>query len=264
MAPLKDVVESLLFRYASVIDDGDLSDWPGFFAEDGEYRLIPRENFIRGLPAALIFCKNRAMMRDRVIAIKKASVYSPQRYRHYYSNLLIERSGTHVTLRANYLVCRTQDEGDTIVFSTGRLIAALSVPEETSIFSIPPPSSRQSLDPKADPNSTDAPWTIRSAGIEAAMANVPSISAPASRSSAPGLSSPPSIPSVPGVPRLPTIVPSLPPPSIMPSLAPQSSGDAGLSIPPPSRRRPTATPVFLSMAVIYDTCRIPGLLVFPI
>jgi anthranilate 1,2-dioxygenase small subunit len=252
MAPLKDVVESLLFRYAAVIDDGDLSDWPGFFAEDAEYRLIPRENFIRGLPAALIFCKNRAMMRDRVIAIKKASVYTPHHYRHYYSNLFIERSGTHVTLRANYLVCRTQDDGDTIVFSTGRLIAAIAVPEETSIFSIPPPSNRPSWESKAEPVSVDAPWTIRSAGIEAAIASVPSLSSPPSRSGVPSVSSPPSAS---GVTRLSSIMPSLPPPS---------SGDAPpLSI-SPSRRRPTVTPLFLSMAVIYDTCRIPGLLVFPI
>jgi anthranilate 1,2-dioxygenase small subunit len=261
MALIKDVVESLLFRYAAVIDDGDLSDWPGFFAEDGEYRLIPRENFVRGLPAALIFCKNRAMMRDRVIAIKKASVYTPQYYRHHYSNLLVERSGPQVTLRANYLVCRTQADGDTILFSTGRLIAALSVPEEPSIFSVPPPSSRQSWGPKSEPSSVEAPpWTVRSPGIEPSVPsvrNVSSVPGVPSRSSMPGRSSAPSIPSlpsVPGVPRLPSILPSVPPPS----------SDSGLSIPPPSRRRITLTPMFLSMTVIYDTCRIPGLLVFPI
>jgi len=256
MAPLKDVVESLLFRYAAVIDDGDLSDWPGFFTEDAEYRLIPRENFIRGLPVALIFCKNRAMMRDRVVAIKKASVYTPHHYRHYYSNLFIERSGTHVTLRANYLVCRTQDDGDTIVFSTGRLIAALLVPEETPIFSVPPPSNRPSWESKAEPISVEAPpWTIRSAGIEAASTSVPSLSSiPPSRSGVPSVSIPPIPPIPPSASRLPTIVPTLPPPS---------SGEPPLSI-SPSRRRPTVTPLFLSMAVIYDTCRIPGLLVFPI
>jgi anthranilate 1,2-dioxygenase small subunit len=257
MAAIKDVVESLLFRYAAVIDDGDLADWPGFFAEDGEYRLIPRENFIRGLPAALIFCKNRAMMRDRVIAIKKASVYTPHHYRHYYSNLLIERSGGQVTLRANYLVCRTQEDGDTIVFSTGRLIAALAIPEEPSIFTIPPPSSRHSWEPQGpSSNPEGSPWTARSPGVDSPVPSVPGFSSPPSRSSSPGRGSSPSFPSLPALPRLPSIMPSLPPPS---------SPDAGLSIPPPaSRRRPTVTPLFLSMAVIYDTCRIPGLLVFPI
>lgn len=243
MPPIREVAEALLFRYAAVIDDGDLADWPGFFAEDAEYRLIPRENFLRGLPAALIYCKNRAMMRDRVVAIKKATVYTPQYYRHHYSNILIERSPVQTTLRANYLLCRTQDDGDTIIFSTGRLIAALSVPEEPGIFSVPPPSSGPAFPPKADFSSSDAPpWTIRSPGIETA--------APSERRS-PSISV---IPSIPGVPRLPSIMPSLPPPSV----------DLGLSLPPPSRRRPTLTPLFLSMTVIYDTCRIPGLLVFPI
>jgi anthranilate 1,2-dioxygenase small subunit len=239
--PIIEVVQALLFRYAAVIDDGDLTDWPGFFAEDAEYRLTPRENFLRGLPASLIYCKNRAMMRDRVIAIKKATVYTPQYYRHHYSNILVERSPGHATLRANYLVCRTQDDGDTIVFSTGRLIAAVSVPEEPGLFSAPPPASVSSLQPKPDFSASDAaPWTVRSPGTEGGVPSEPRRS---------------SMPSIPGVPRLPSIKPSVPPPS---------SSDAPLSLPPPSRRRPTVTPLFLSMTVIYDTCRIPGLLVFPI
>ena len=234
MSALKEAVESLLFRYAAVIDDGDLTEWPGFFAEDAEYRLVPRENFLRGLPAALIYCKSRAMMRDRVTAIKKASVYTPHYYRHHYSNILLERSPAQLTLRANYLVCRTLDDGDTSIFSTGRVIAALPVLDDPGVA---PPSSWGA---RGEPGAPDtAPRSIR-----------PSAPDLAPRTIRPG-------------------PPDLAPRSFRGTWAesgPASAGGVGSGSlpPPPSRRRPSPGPVFLSMTVVYDTCRIPGLLVFPI
>jgi 3-phenylpropionate/cinnamic acid dioxygenase small subunit len=123
--------EELLFRYAAVIDDGDLREWPGFFVEDGVYKLIPRENYLRGLPVCLIYCKNRAMMEDRVTAMQQASQYSPHCYRHHYSNVRVDHSEPEqVTLLANYVVHRTQEDGDTIVFSTGRIIARITRADE--------------------------------------------------------------------------------------------------------------------------------------
>ncbi len=128
---LKAQAEGLLYRYAAAIDDGDLSEWPGFFVEDGVYKLIPRENYRRGLPVCLIYCKNRAMMVDRVTAIQQASQYSPHVYRHHYSNLrLTAVTADEATLLANYVVHRTQEEGDTIVFSTGRIIAKITRADE--------------------------------------------------------------------------------------------------------------------------------------
>ncbi|MGH8007180.1 MAG: aromatic-ring-hydroxylating dioxygenase subunit beta, partial [Candidatus Binatia bacterium] len=127
-AEIRARVEELLFRYAAVIDDGDLSAWPGFFVEDGVYKLIPRENYLKGLPVCLMYCKNRAMIEDRVAAIQKASIYSPHYYRHHYSNIRVEDANVdQATLLANYVVHRTQDDGDTIVFSTGRIIARLTL-----------------------------------------------------------------------------------------------------------------------------------------
>jgi hypothetical protein len=208
-------------------------------------------------------------MRDRVIAIKKASVYTPHYYRHHYTNLLIERAGLDVTLRANYLVCRTQDDGDTIIFSTGRVIASLSVQEESGFLSLPPAPSLGNS--RAEPSATDtAPWTIRSMAIDpAATANVsPPGRLPGQEAATSG--------ALPRTVRLPTLEqspPSLPPRSIRtPGIEPiargmppsPTSSDPSLMPPPSSRRRPSHGSLFLAMTVIYDTCRIPGLLVFPI
>jgi len=127
-AEIRAGAEELLFRSAAAIDDGDLRDWPGFFVEDGVYKLIPRENYLRGLPACLIYCKNRAMMEDRVMAILQASIYSPHYYRHHYSNIRVEDiTSDEATLLANYVVHRSQDDGDTVVFSTGRVIARITL-----------------------------------------------------------------------------------------------------------------------------------------
>jgi len=261
MPTLREVAETLLYRYAAVIDDGDLADWPGFFAEDAEYKLIPRENFVRGMAAALIWCKSRAMMRDRAIAIKKASIYTPHYYRHHYSNVIVERGApssvpsgppsgmVQVTLRANYLVCRTQDDGDTIIFSTGRVVASLSIPDDPAFSVGYPPSS---LTPKSDPNIVEVPPS-RDSSPPSFMPHTVRVGFSPGPPSRPPRSISYGPPSMYG------------PPSVGPrSIAPGSTLDPALLLPPPSRRRQPQSPIFLSMTVIYDTCRIPGLLVFPI
>jgi anthranilate 1,2-dioxygenase small subunit len=53
---VRDLVLDLQLRYAHAIDDDALELWPTFFTPDGRYRVIPRENHARGLPACLIDC----------------------------------------------------------------------------------------------------------------------------------------------------------------------------------------------------------------
>jgi anthranilate 1,2-dioxygenase small subunit len=124
----RELVEQLLFRYAAIIDDGDLVEWPDLFVEEGIYRLTSKQNHQRGLPACLIYCKGRGMMRDRVTAIRHALTWSPHTYRHHYSNLVVEPGASSeepVGLRANYLLFKTQEEGDSTLLATGRLIASI-------------------------------------------------------------------------------------------------------------------------------------------
>ena len=51
MSTVRDQVMDLQLRYAHAVDEDALEQWPGFFTEDGRYRVIPRENHARGLPA---------------------------------------------------------------------------------------------------------------------------------------------------------------------------------------------------------------------
>src|SRR6185436_1535062 len=72
---LQLAVENLLGRYAHARDDDRLEEWPGFFVENGCYRVTTAENHARGLPVSLIYADSRAMLRDRVSALRHANIY---------------------------------------------------------------------------------------------------------------------------------------------------------------------------------------------
>ena len=87
------LLERLQTDYILAIDDGRLEEWPEFFTEDCLYRIIPKENFDRGLPASVIFCDNRGMLIDRVTSLRTANIYQPHQYRHIVSGTrILERS----------------------------------------------------------------------------------------------------------------------------------------------------------------------------
>src|SRR5882672_3230749 len=88
---LQLTVENLLARYVHALDEDRLEEWPQFFVETGSYRIITAENHERGLPMPIIYAESRAMLRDRVSALRHANVYEAQRYRHTVSATLVER-----------------------------------------------------------------------------------------------------------------------------------------------------------------------------
>jgi hypothetical protein len=88
---LQLAVENLLARYVHALDDDRLEEWPEFFVEEGRYRITTAENFERKLPLPIIYADSRAMLRDRVSALRHANIYEAQRYRHVVSSVLVER-----------------------------------------------------------------------------------------------------------------------------------------------------------------------------
>lgn len=128
---IRCTVEDLLYRYAEALDDGELERWPALFLEGGQYRLIPRENHQRGLPVSLILCTSRAMMEDRVVAIRKACVYTPHVCRHLHTNVRVgEVEEGRVEARANYAVYRTTEDGETVLLSVGHVEARVALEPE--------------------------------------------------------------------------------------------------------------------------------------
>ena len=117
---LKLKVEDLNARYAHALDDDKLEAWPDFFVEQGRYRITTAENFEHGLPLGMIYATSRAMLRDRVKALREANVYEGQRYRHVLGTpLLAGLDKGIVRARTGFMVARVMRTGETTLFATG-------------------------------------------------------------------------------------------------------------------------------------------------
>ncbi len=113
-------VADLNARYADAIDADRLEAWPDFFLDDGRYRITTAENVAQGLPLSIMYAASRAMLRDRVTALREANVYEGQRYRHVLGTPLIaavEADGLRA--RTSFMVARVMRTGDTMLFATG-------------------------------------------------------------------------------------------------------------------------------------------------
>ncbi|MBV9826544.1 MAG: aromatic-ring-hydroxylating dioxygenase subunit beta [Alphaproteobacteria bacterium] len=116
-------IEDLYTEYAACLDSDDLERWPEFFAEDCRYRITSAENHDAGLPIGLIYATSRKMLADRVSALRGANIYEPQRYRHLISGLRISGYSTDgMDVEASFLVIRTMQDGEMIVFAAGRYL----------------------------------------------------------------------------------------------------------------------------------------------
>ena len=71
---LRFEAEELLDRYVQCLDEDRLEEWPDFFSDKAVYKIISRVNVERNHPLATMFCDSRDMMKDRVVALRKASV----------------------------------------------------------------------------------------------------------------------------------------------------------------------------------------------
>ena len=113
-------VEQLLARYVQCIDDDRLEEWPAFFADACDYRIVARENAERGLPLATFSCDSRGMLRDRVVSLRNANIYERHRYRHLVSSTVIGTiSADSLQARSHYAVFRTRTNGVSEAYSVG-------------------------------------------------------------------------------------------------------------------------------------------------
>src|SRR6266487_4805228 len=116
-------IEQLYTAYAHCLDDDRLEEWPEFFTEDCAYRVTSAENYEAGLPLGIIYATSKNMLVDRVMALRRANIYEPQRYRHLISAMQIATAeGNALDAVANFLVVRTMQDGAMTLFAAGRYI----------------------------------------------------------------------------------------------------------------------------------------------
>ncbi len=110
-------------RYVSTIDSDRLEEWPDLFTEDAVYEIVPKENADLGLSVGLMHCFGRPMMRDRIVALRKANVFEAHTYRHMTSGLEFRPiDADTVAMQSNYVVVRTLNDGDSAVYQAGRYL----------------------------------------------------------------------------------------------------------------------------------------------
>ena len=112
-------VEDLYAQYVSVLDNERYDEWPGFFFEECAYRIVPRENWRKGLPLATLAFESRGMLKDRIYAVRETLFHEPYTMRHLVSNFVVRAEGSDYRVEANYLVLRTK-RGTSEIFSAGR------------------------------------------------------------------------------------------------------------------------------------------------
>jgi len=127
VAELGSLISQLNAAYARAIDDDRLEDWPGFFVEDCVYKITSADNYRAGLPAGVVYADSRGMLHDRVAALREASVYERQTYRHLVGlpAILGEVDGA-VRAETPFLVVRIMRDGTMDLFATGRYIDVLA------------------------------------------------------------------------------------------------------------------------------------------
>src|SRR5690242_4382182 len=113
-------LEELYAAYAACLDEERFEEWPEFFTEDCLYKIVPRENFERGLPLATWLCESKGYLKDRVVAIRKTAVYAPRYIRRMVSGIrILRQEGDEIQVRADYAAFETLLDELTRVFNVG-------------------------------------------------------------------------------------------------------------------------------------------------
>jgi anthranilate 1,2-dioxygenase small subunit len=126
----------LMHEYAERIDSDRLEEWIELFTEDAQYRVIPRENVEQNLPAPIILCTNKNMLRDRIVSLRSANEFNLHYDRHIVGPPRVRPQGGNLwSVEANYAVFQTTMEGVSKLFSVGRYIDKVRFEGDSLLFS---------------------------------------------------------------------------------------------------------------------------------
>jgi anthranilate 1,2-dioxygenase small subunit len=110
----------LYAAYGALIDAAEFDAWLDLFADTCAYQIVPRENYQQGLPAGLVFCDSRAVLEDRIRALREANKYNIHSDRHLIGlPRMLGQEGGAALVEAPFAVYQTDQEGETRLFSSG-------------------------------------------------------------------------------------------------------------------------------------------------
>ncbi|HJU15254.1 MAG TPA: aromatic-ring-hydroxylating dioxygenase subunit beta [Stellaceae bacterium] len=110
----------LYARYGALLDAAQYDEWLRLFAASCSYHVVPRENREQGLPAALVFCDSRAMLQDRIRALREANRFNIHSDRHLIGlPRIIGEESDGLSAEAPFALYQTDQDGETRLFATG-------------------------------------------------------------------------------------------------------------------------------------------------
>ena len=120
MSEALEAISALNLDYAIAIDEDQLERWPEFFVDECRYRIVSRRDYELKRPASLLVCDRKAMLLDRVSAIRRVNVFEPHRYRHVLGpTKIVKADADRWETYTSYLVVRTTQDGPMVLFSAG-------------------------------------------------------------------------------------------------------------------------------------------------
>jgi anthranilate 1,2-dioxygenase small subunit len=121
-------IDELIAAYADCIDEDRLEEWPDFFTEQCRYLITSRADHAAGLRHGIIYAASHGMLTDRVMALRKANIFEPHRYRHIIGPIrVMQVDGGVAEVRSNFLAVRIMHDGSTQLFATGRYLDRVDI-----------------------------------------------------------------------------------------------------------------------------------------
>jgi 3-phenylpropionate/cinnamic acid dioxygenase small subunit len=118
---LRARLADLYSAYDEALAEGRYEDWPGLFTEACVYKITSRENYDAGLPIGVIYAESRAMLADRVAALRNTTLYAPRIMRNLTSGIMLRQiAADGMRLSASYAVFQTMLNEASTVFLCGR------------------------------------------------------------------------------------------------------------------------------------------------
>src|ERR1700722_10507719 len=117
---LRQRIADLYCEYCDALAEGALERWPDFFTATCFYKVAPRENVERNLPIGLMYCESRAMLMDRITALRQTALFAPRVMRHMVSGLRVRAvEAGALRLSANFTLIETMVDQPSRVFLAG-------------------------------------------------------------------------------------------------------------------------------------------------
>jgi len=121
MQEIRLAVAELIGEAAELIDEDRLEEWTTLFTDPCRYLVICRDNFDAGMRQGVMYAASRGMLEDRVLAVRRANLFEPHRYRHVVGPIRLKAVADGIAeVHSHFIVARIMQDGTTSLFASGR------------------------------------------------------------------------------------------------------------------------------------------------